>query len=226
MLKKTKELLPLFNAKFIITGEIVGQRPMSQRKDSMNTIIRESDTRDILLRPLCAKNLPPTKIEEQGIVDRSKLLDLMGRSRKRQLELAKKIKNRKKIPTPAGGCLLTDPEMARRYRPILENKTNLLSEDFYLAKVGRQFWSNRFWLVVGRNHSENLKLLKLARESDYVFKLSEIPGPIGIGRSEEVTWSGELIKSAAQIIIWYSRARELSSAVKLQVCRKKIWWKS
>ncbi len=82
----------------------MGQRPMSQRKDSMNTIIRESDTRDILLRPLCAKNLPPTKIEEQGIVDRSKLLDLMGRSRKRQLELAKKIKNRKKFQLPQGAA--------------------------------------------------------------------------------------------------------------------------
>ena len=221
MLKRAKQLMPLFKAKFIVTGEVIGQRPMSQRKDSMNTIIRESNTKDILLRPLSAKNLPPTKIEEQGIVDRSKLLDLQGRSRKKQLELAKKF-NIRKIPTPAGGCLLTDPEMARRFKPIIDNKLNLTSEDFLFAKYGRQFWSDKYWLIVGRNHRENLELLKLAKESDFVFKLSNIPGPIGIGRSENSSWPNELILSAAKVIISYSKAKESLAPVKIQVCKKAV----
>ncbi|GAB6161496.1 DUF814 domain-containing protein [Desulfothermus naphthae] len=206
MFKKVKELMPLFNAKFIITGEVVGQRPMSQRQDSMNIIIRESKTNEFLLRPLSAKNLKPTRVEEEGIVDRSKLLDIRGRSRKRQLDLAKQF-HIMKIPTPAGGCLLTDPQMAKRFKPIFNNKKSLTSNDFLLVRYGRQFWSDKYWFIVGRNHEDNLKLLKLANESDYIFKLIDIPGPIGIGRSEESKWPTELIISAAKLIVWYSKAR-------------------
>ncbi len=215
MLKKAKELLEIFNAKFIVTGEVIGQRPMSQRKDTMDIIARDSNSKDILIRPLCAKNLSPTKVELENIVDRSKLLNLRGRSRKSQLELAKKY-NIKNIPTPAGGCLLTDHAMVKRYKMILGNLKFPTLEDFSMARMGRHFWSENFWLIIGRNHEENIKLLKLIKPHDLIFKLSDIPGPIGIGRGDK-KWPQELIHSAGRLIAWYSKARMSKRPVKLQV---------
>ncbi len=217
MIKKAKELLPLFNAKFIITGEVIGQRPMSQRKDTMNLIKKEAGVEDLLLRPLCAKNLPPTQIEKENIVDRSKLLDLRGRSRKRQLEIAKKF-NIKKIPTPAGGCLLTDPEMANRFKKVLANIKDPSVYDFEICKIGRHFWSNKNWLIIGRNHKENLLITKMVREIDIVLKLSQIPGPIGLIRAHKTkTLSPNLIYYASQLIIKYSKAKSMRRAVKIQI---------
>lgn len=216
MIKKAKKLLPLFKAKFIVTGEVIGQRPMSQRKDSMNLIKKEAEVEDVLLRPLCAKNLPQTKAEEENIVDRSKLLDIRGRSRKRQLELAQKF-NIKKIPTPAGGCLLTDPEMAHRFKKVLDNRKDPKVNDFELCKLGRHFWANGNWLIIGRNHKENMLLTKLVRQGDLVLKLAEIPGPLGLIRLNKTEIPPEIVYYASQLIIKYSKAKSMNTAVKIQI---------
>ncbi len=212
MLKQTKELLPLFSASFIITGEVVGQRPMSQRRDPMEIIMRYSNTSDILLRPLTAKNLPPSRPEREGMVHRELLLDIRGRGRKRQLALARRY-NIHPIPTPAGGCLLTDPQYVQRFTPLLTRlkKPSLL--DFSLAKVGRQLWHKDHWLIIGRHHQDNQRLLGLREKGDLLFKLKDIPGPLGIGRQKGKKWPPPLIEEAAYLMARYSRARASMSPI-------------
>ncbi|MFP4397392.1 MAG: tRNA(5-methylaminomethyl-2-thiouridylate) methyltransferase, partial [Desulfonatronovibrio sp.] len=118
MLKKARQLLQDFQAGFIISGEVSGQRPMSQRRDALNIIIRDAEVKRFLIRPLSAKLLPPTEAEETGLVNRSRLGSISGRGRKKQLEMAAKM-NIHPLPTPAGGCLLTEMESSRRYLPLL-----------------------------------------------------------------------------------------------------------
>ncbi len=206
MLNQVKRLLSLFSAKFIITGEVMGQRPMSQRKEAMDIILKESGTTHLVVRPLTAKNLSPSQVEIENLVDREKLLGIRGRGRKAQLSLAKKfgIKN---IPTPAGGCLLTDPECVQRFSPLLEKIPCAKVEDFHLAKLGRQFWHKNNWLIIGRNHQDNQKLIEVRQRGDLLFKLKDIPGPLGIGRQYSGKWEENLIKEAAYLITRYSKVR-------------------
>lgn len=219
MIKKAKKLLKVFKAKFLITGEVLGQRPMSQRKDTMNIILRDSGAKEILIRPLTAKNLVPTWAERENIIDRSFFLDLQGRSRKKQLELAKKF-HIKKIPTPAGGCLLTDPELSKRFKMILKNLNSPKIHDFKLARLGRHFWKEEFWLTIGRNHKENTEMTKLIKENDLIFKLTNIPGPIGIGRSNNRKWPKDLIHGACSLITRYSKIRGQRQDVYVSVGEK------
>ncbi|ACI19637.1 DUF814 domain-containing protein [Dictyoglomus thermophilum] len=202
MVKKAKELLPKFDADFIITGEVLGERPMSQNKQSLRLVEKYSGTEDILLRPLSAKLLPPTKPEREGWVDREKLLDIKGRSRKVQLELAKKI-GLKEIPTPAGGCLLTEPNFSRRLKDLLEHSKNFDKRDLKLLKIGRHLRINdNTKVIVGRNKEENEKILSLARENDTILKATE-PSPITIVPNKIIEDEKEL-QEVARITAYYS----------------------
>ncbi len=217
MLSRAREMLPMFQASFLITGEVLGQRPMSQRRDSLQTIKREAGVGEILLRPLSALNLDPTPMEESGLVDRSRLLGLKGRGRKSQLALAREY-GLQEIPTPAGGCLLTEPESARRFGPLLAHIQNPEVADFELSVVGRQLWRGDHWLVVGRNQQDNEQLLKLIQPDDLVFKLANQPGPIAVGRQVNRPWSEEVIHSAAQVLTQFSpRTKAADSLVKVLV---------
>ncbi len=206
MLNQVKKLLPMFSAGFIITGEVVGQRPMSQRKETMRLILEKSDTAHLVVRPLTAKNLPPSRVETEKKVDRNRLLGIRGRGRKQQISLAREF-GIKEIPTPAGGCLLTDPECVQRFIPLLKNLSSPQVDDFHLAKLGRQFWYKDKWLVIGRNHQDNQRLIEVCQKGDLLFKLKEIPGPLAIGRQNTGRWERELIHEAAHLIVRYSRAR-------------------
>ena len=157
MLKKAKAYMEEVGASFLVTGEVLGERPMSQRRDALNIIEKQAGVRGILLRPLTAKNLPPTLPEEEGTVDRDKLLDIRGRGRTPQLELAAKY-GIKEFPNPSGGCLLTDPGFTKRVRDIIaHNDLNLVS--LRLLKVGRHFrLSDTTKLVIGRDQEENDEL--------------------------------------------------------------------
>jgi len=206
MVKKAKELLKEFNAEFIITGEVLGERPMSQNKQSLKLVEKYSGTEDILLRPLSAKLLPPTKPEREGLVDREKLLDIKGRSRKVQLELAKKI-GLKEIPTPAGGCLLTEPNFSRRLKDLLEHIKNMNRRDLELLKIGRHFrLDNNTKVIVGRNKEENEELMYLATEEDTILKAEE-PSPIVIVPNKIVENEKEL-QEIGKITAYYSDHRE------------------
>lgn len=200
LLKRARELMDTYGAEFLATGEVVGQRPMSQRRDTLNVISRDARIRDVLLRPLSALCLNPTPVEESGLVDRSRLLGIWGRGRKEQFALAEKY-GITLIPTPAGGCLLTQKENAARYWPLLHCLKQPDPAHFHLANVGRQFRHGAFWLVIGRNERDNTRLEELARPGDFLLRLFRFPGPLALARNlSDAPWPDELLRAAAVLL--------------------------
>jgi tRNA-specific 2-thiouridylase len=208
MLKKSRHLLETLNASFIITGEVVGQRPMSQRRHTMKIIEKESGLSDILLRPLCARYLPEALPERLGLVKRDALWDLRGRGRKIQIAhaLAYGIKE-EDIPTPAGGCLLTDEHISIKVKQTFQRCSPSLPgiADIMLDIVGRKFvLDSTTMLVVSRNEEEN-KLLSTMRYSGNIFlKINEVPGPLCIVRGEVTR---ENLVLAAGICLRYGKGK-------------------
>jgi tRNA U34 2-thiouridine synthase MnmA/TrmU len=203
MFKKAGKYMKEIGASFLVTGEVLGERPMSQRRDAIKLIERESGLEGLILRPLSAKLLPPTLPEKIGIVDREKLLGFSGRSRKPQIKLADKYGIRD-YPCPAGGCLLTDQGFAKRFQDLLKH-SDLTLNDVQLLKLGRHFrLSESCKVVVGRNELENKKLLTLAKEGDLRFKAADFVGPITIGRGR---FGEDEIKIASSITARYSDGR-------------------
>ena len=138
MMRYCGELLEKFHADFIITGEVLNQRPMSQNRSALDIVKNESGVGHKILRPLCAKNLNPTQMEIEGLIDREALMDIKGRNRKTQMELAEKW-GILEYPSPAGGCKLTEPNYSIRLSDILEHKENTSKRDLSLLKIGRHF---------------------------------------------------------------------------------------
>ncbi|MFZ5812923.1 MAG: tRNA(5-methylaminomethyl-2-thiouridylate) methyltransferase [Thermodesulfobacteriota bacterium] len=208
MIERAMALLPEYGARFVATGEVVGQRPMSQRLDALNVIRRDSGARDVLLRPLCAKRLPETPMEQSGLVDRSRLHAMGGRGRREQLELAARM-GLPEIPTPAGGCMLTELESARRYFPVFAHKPDPLAADFELANIGRQYWAGNLWLTIGRNQSDNSRLEAAIAAHDLVFKVRDHPGPLALARRlPDAIWDEAAMRDAAAFVASFSpRAR-------------------
>ena len=166
LFRKARELMEKESAAFIFTGEVLGERPMSQRLDAMRLIEKESGLREKVLRPLSARLLQPTIPEREGLIDRTKLLKLQGRSRKPQIQLAEKF-DIIDYPCPAGGCLLTDENFSKRLKDSLLHKEDTLRH-ISLLKVGRHFRFNQgVKLIVGRNEKENNLILSLS-ESDEI----------------------------------------------------------
>lgn len=178
MLKTAGQMLESEKANFIITGEVLGQRPMSQNLRALSTVAAESGFRQLVLRPLSAKLLPPTLPEEKGWVRRDDLLAFSGRSRKPQMELAGAF-NITEYPSPAGGCLLTDPVFSRRLKDLLSACPDCSVPQIELLKTGRHFrLGPQTKVVVGRNKKENDQILSLAGKSDLLVMVSSIPGPL------------------------------------------------
>ncbi len=200
MLQEARELMPELKADFIVSGEVLGQRPMSQNRQALELIAKRAGVVDLLLRPLSAALLPETLPERQGWVKRQNLLNFSGRSRKPQMELAKKL-NITDYPNPAGGCLLTDPGFAGRLKELMAHQ-ELNAGNIELLKVGRHFrLGPNAKLVVGRNEKENELLVGLARENDYLFfPNEELAGPTSLGRG---VFDEELLKASCQITCRY-----------------------
>ena len=168
-LKKAAELMKEIQADFVATGEVVGQRPMSQMKHMLNHIEKASGLRGRLLRPLSAGLLKPTIPEMEGIVDRTRLLSIHGRSRTEQFRLAERFGIRE-YSSPAGGCLFTDRFFAGRVRDLFLYYDNIDMLDLYLCTIGRQYRiSTNAKLIVGRNEDENVELMKYREWADYLF---------------------------------------------------------
>lgn len=204
MLKEAKRYMEEVGAKFVATGEVLGERPMSQRKNIMEIIAQESGLGDLLVRPLSAKLLTPTLPEKEGWINREKLLDIEGRSRKRQLELAKEW-NIDFFPSPAGGCILTDPCFARRAKDLLKNNPYADLNDAELLKHGRHFrLGPKVKLIVGRDREENEALIKLSKHSDILITALDFPGPIGLLRGDPITT--DMLNLACGIVLRYSDA--------------------
>jgi len=209
MMKKAKAHMEEVGASFIVTGEVLGERPMSQRRDSMRLIEKEAGLDGLILRPLSAKLLPASIPEKEGWVDREKLLKIQGRSRKPQIQLADHFGIRD-YPCPAGGCLLTDPGFAKRIRDLILHDSDFSLNDVHLLKMGRHFrLSPELKLVVGRNEEENQKIQTFSQEGDILLKLCRFPGPLSLIRGEAK--EGEVEKAAA-ITARYSKAKDLKKA--------------
>jgi len=200
MLKNAKKLMEEKGASFLITGEVLGQRPRSQYLAALKIIEREGGLDGLVLRPLSAKLLPLSVPEKEGWVNREKLLEISGRSRKPQIDLADKYGIRD-YPCPAGGCLLTDRGFAQRMKDLMTHSEITLN-DVELLKTGRYFrLSLQTNLVVGRNKKENERLLRLANTDDICFEPVEVKGPIGIGRGD---FDQTMISLASKIMARYS----------------------
>jgi tRNA-uridine 2-sulfurtransferase len=180
---KAKELMAEIGASFLVTGEVVGQRPMSQRRDAIRLIEKQSGCDGLVLRPLSAKVLPTTRMEEAGVVDREQLLDVAGRGRKVQLRLAAELCLSGYSP-PAGGCLLTDKGFSRRVRDLLANTDDVSPADLELLHTGRHLRIRPgLKIVIGRNEVENNRIERLS-EAGLLFSPVDFPGPVvlAVGR--------------------------------------------
>ncbi len=205
MIRTAGDLLEEEGAAFIITGEVLGQRPMSQNRKALSIVEMESGYHGRILRPLSAKRLPPTIPENEGWVDREALKGFSGRSRKPQIALAHELGVRD-YPSPAGGCLLTDKTFSTRLRDLFKTRPHPGIRDIEALKVGRHFrLGSSTKAVVGRNQKENQTLQALAASGDTILKPTGIPGPTvlvpGGGSPQEIS-------EAANIAAAYSDTGE------------------
>ena len=206
MVRKAHEWIREHDFDFIITGEVVGQRPMSQRRDTMPVVARESGANDLLLRPLCARNLPETLPEREGWVDREKLFDFSGRGRKPQIALARRF-GIEDFAQPSGGCcFLTDEAYSHKLADLWESRGERQYEldDIMLLKVGRHLRPRpNFKLIVGREEGENNFLEGYRKQYAHIRTLSH-PGPLVLIDGEP---GEEDLALAARIAARYSKGR-------------------
>jgi tRNA U34 2-thiouridine synthase MnmA/TrmU len=203
MFKKAKILAEKTGADFIATGEVLNERPFSQRKEVMLHIEREAGLEGRILRPLSAKVLPESEPEKKGLVDREQLHAIRGRRRLPQIELAKEL-NVRDYPCPSGGCLLTDPRFSERLKEHLEHKNKLTISDVTLLKVGRHFRIGKEKTIVGRNEEENTRLLAIADTLGAPWlQAIDYKGPITLLIGEE---KPQTVEVAAAITARYSDA--------------------
>jgi tRNA U34 2-thiouridine synthase MnmA/TrmU len=165
------------DADFVFTGEVLGERPMSQGKQSLYVVAKNAGYPDRILRPLSARLLPETEPERSGKVDRSRLCDIQGRGRKRQMAMAVHY-GITSYPPPAGGCLLTDPIFSRRLRDLFDHHHDHEIRDIELLKVGRHFrLDEKTKAIVGRNAMDNETIERLAKRGDALIRIDSFPGP-------------------------------------------------
>lgn len=200
MLTWAKDVLEQEEACCLVTGEVLNQRPMSQTRSEFARIEKVTGLQGRVLRPLSARLLEPTIAEQEGFVDREKLLDLSGRSRVRQYAMAKEF-GIESIPQPAGGCLLTDPGYSERLRELWRHDPQAGAPDINLLRVGRHFRPRpELKIIVGRNENENLQLQGLRQEGDALLQLKEFSGPMTLLRG---TFSDADVELAASITVRY-----------------------
>jgi len=202
-LRTAKQIMQSEEANFIVTGEVIGQRPMSQRLDAIRLVNREAGVRGLVLRPLSAKLMKPTIAEKENWVDRDKLYAISGRSRQPQMELARQF-GLTRIPGSAGGCLLTDVAFGKRMRDLAE-RNQLTLRNAHMAKLGRRLRLNETTrLIVGRFEKENSRVITFARPGDVILEAKSLPGPTAAlqGDNDDV-----MVWLAASIVARYGKGR-------------------
>jgi tRNA-specific 2-thiouridylase len=201
-------LLASLGADFVATGEVLGERPMSQNRQSLDLVARESGAGELLLRPLSARLLEPTIPELKGWVQREDLLDIQGRSRKRQMELAREW-GIARYKSPAGGCLLTDPGFSHKLRHLMQELDEYDRDDLELLRTGRHFWHGRHRLVLGRDDRENGILERLALPTDHLLRERDRPGPVALLRLQprDAVPDAELLEQAAMLLGRYGKGK-------------------
>jgi tRNA U34 2-thiouridine synthase MnmA/TrmU len=209
MIKKARKYAKEIGAGFLFTGEVLGERPKSQHYPALRIIEVDSGLKGKLLRPLSARLLPETEAEKKGLIDRSKLLSIQGRSRKPQFQLAKEY-GITCYPSPAGGCLLTCEEYAKKLRDLFGNKKRLTIDDIDLLRVGRHFRLGKNKIIVGRNQAENKFLSQRKTPAEFYFELPSIVGPTTILQGPK---SKKTIEWAAKLTAYYSDAETAEAKV-------------
>lgn len=205
MMRYCGQLLKELEADFIITGEVLNQRPMSQNRMALDRVKKESGIESKILRPLCAKMLVPTEMEENGLVDREKLMDIQGRSRKVQMELAEQW-GIKEYPSPAGGCKLTEPNYSVRLKELLTFNKDPEERELGLLRVGRHFRVTPNAKVISTRTQDEVALLKkYLGKDDTILLVKDFNGSmvVIIGEATE-----EVIRFAAKVAIRYSKGKD------------------
>lgn len=205
---------------FLFSGEVLGQRPMSQNAIALKTVAKYSGFPERILRPLSARILPITPMEEQGLVDREQLLDIQGRSRKRQEALAKEW-GLVEYPSSGGGCLLTEKSFSNRLRDLLEKNPEATAIDAELLKAGRQFrLSGASKLILGRKQSDNETIKELRRPDDISLRAKDFSGPLGLVTGD----AGEKeFAIAAALVAGYGKGRDEKEVDILLQTEGKSW---
>ena len=205
MFSKAGEVLENKGFHFLFSGEVLGQRPKSQNKNSLRYVEKNSGFDGLILRPLCAKLLPETIVEQKGLVDREKLLDISGRSRKIQMQMARDF-GIKEYPSPAGGCLLTDKVFSDRLKDLMDVQKVFDKRELYFLKYGRHFrLDSKTKVIAGRSKDDNKHLLKFFNlDKDILLKHASMPGP-------DVILTGSItkknIQTAAMICASYTKSK-------------------
>jgi len=204
MLKRARHLMEEKGALAVVTGDVLGQRPMSQRMDALRRIETEAGLVGKILRPLSARNFKETEIEKQGIVDRGKLLALSGRGRHRQLEMAQAA-GLVGIVCGDAGCLLTDPNMKNKMMDLFKYSKKIESCIVERLKIGRHFrMENGLKFILGRNQRENEILSRLRKPGDLLIESKSIPGPTAL---VETAGREAPIHYVANVLIHFARDR-------------------
>lgn len=210
-LQKARMLMNELNADFVATGEVIGQRPMSQMKHMLRHIEKESGLLNVLVRPLSAKLLPPTTAEQKGIIQREKLHGISGRGRKVQLELAREL-GINDYASPAGGCLYTDPNISKRTRDLIDNSNAYSSVDMYLLTIGRHFRINRdLKVIIGRNEDENIIIKQYSTYADY-WMVPNFKGPDAYVQGKMTNDEKQIILS---LIMRYGKPNKLVNSIEI-----------
>lgn len=203
LLKKAKEYMLESGADFVFTGEVLGQRPMSQRRDTLHVIERESGLEGLLLRPLSARHFEPTIPEKEGWVDRDKLLGIEGRSRSVQMQMADDL-DVKNYPCPAGGCLLTELSFVPKIRDTFDHSDELNPRDFRLLKTGRHFRiSPRSKAIMGRSEADNNQLENIRQPGEAALTWLDGNTPVAIVIGDQ---NQDLYALSARIMLRYTKA--------------------
>lgn len=211
MLRRAARIAEEEGAAFVVTGDVLGQRPMTQTRNRLKLEEREAGLEGLILRPLSAKELPPTIPEEKGWVDREKLLGTRGRSRKPQIALAREL-NITRFRTPDSGCMLVNREFAQKLGDLFKHEDVIGSGDVELLKVGRHSYFGDTKVVVGRHERDNQRLLELSRPDDYLLEAEGVKGPITLVRGPK---TDDSVRYAAGLTAKYSDAT--SGKVPVQV---------
>lgn len=211
MFAKAGQYLKTHGFDFLFSGEVSGQRPKSQNRNALRYVEKNSGFDGMILRPLCAKRLPETLVEKKGLVDREQLLDITGRSRKVQLALAEEF-GVTDYPSPAGGCLLTDPLYSLRLKDLMCVQRNFDRHELYLLKYGRHFRLNeKTKVIVGRSKKDNMGLTQhMNPQKDILLKHARMPGPDVVLTGSK---SNQFVETAAEICAAYTKSKKGDTAL-------------
>jgi hypothetical protein len=194
------------SADFLVTGEVWGERPMSQRPEAMRVIEEESGLKDLIVRPLSAQLFEPSLPEREGWVDREQMMAIQGRSRKPQMQLAAEI-GVNDYPCPAGGCLLCEKQFATRLRRLLAEDPDPPIADIRALRLGRLFYSSKGErIIIPRDEAETTRITAQARESDLLISAIDHMGPTAVIKSNGI--SEQTLHEAAALTARYGQGRD------------------